>query len=176
MSKIGILLLLLMLFTASPLLAQEYCSAQAPLEHAVIQWAYQNNPKHLVNEDYIAKYILYIEQTYLIGKTYASPETVVSIIAIETRWLASGERVISPTKDYGIMQIHRRSWFNKGPCKKDLLNGYENIDCGLWILKEIAERPYPGKSIIGYYNGGMTLIHSYARKVERVRSFLQQYL
>lgn len=80
--------------------------------------------------------------------------------------------LISRTNDWGIMQVNKcwhKTFKKMGyiTCSEDLLNPYNGIHCGLWVLNDAVQKYGNCERAYAYYNTGNSGVHSNAnsRKV-----------
>ncbi len=126
-------------------------------------------------------------QQYIIQKSKEAnldPKLILAIIKVESNF---NPEVISKTNDYGLMQINKinHDWLKNDLGITDFLDPYQSIDCGIYILADIATRYEDEHMILTAYNwgeygsfknwkNGENPTSSYSRKVKKEKERLEE--
>jgi len=80
---------------------------------------------------------------------------VMGVMQVESEFRSD---VISPTNDYGLMQINKvnHGWLKDHLGIKDILDPYQNIRSGLYILRNLFEKYEEPELVLMAYNMGET--------------------
>ncbi len=108
-------------------------------------------------------------------------ELVLAVMQVESNFKSD---LISRTNDYGLMQINKvnHEWLKKELGVTDFLDPKQNIDCGIYMLKELFDKYSDEHKVLMAYNfgeGGMkrnwkkgVRSSKYSRKVLQTRERL----
>ncbi len=108
-------------------------------------------------------------------------ELVLAVMQVESNFKSD---LISRTNDYGLMQINKvnHGWLKKKLGVTDFLDPKQNIDCGIYMLKELFDKYSDEHKVLMAYNfgeGGMkrnwkkgVRSSKYSRKVLQTREEL----
>lgn len=114
-------------------------------------------------------------------KVNLDPKLVLAVIKVESNFKSD---LISRTNDYGLMQINKvnHGWLKKKLGVTDFLDPKQNIDCGIYMLKELFDKYSDDHKVLMAYNfgeGGMkrnwkkgVRSSKYSRKVLQTREEL----
>ena len=143
----------------------------------------------VVNDDFVSldctlqaelqEFTFYLSKSYYIDFSF-----VMGLMYCESSFQAD---CVSETKDYGLMQINacNHDWFAKNLDLTDMIDPYQNIHAGLYILRSLFEKyDDPAKVCMAYHMGehGASLLWeqgiyetTYSRKVfEKADEFKAQ--
>lgn len=98
----------------------------------------------------LQEYVFYLSEAYDIDFTF-----VMALIQHETNFEAGA---ISPTDDYGLMQINsiNHTYLAEELGITDFLDPYENVKAGMFILRKLFEKYETPEKVLMAYNMGET--------------------
>ena len=98
----------------------------------------------------LQEYVFYLSEAYDIDFTF-----VMALIQHETNFEAGA---ISPTNDYGLMQINsvNHTYLTEELGITDFLDPYENVKAGMFILRKLFEKYETPEKVLMAYNMGET--------------------